>query len=311
MYQCKLGLITAAVLLGLLVSAGVAETLPVWHSYDATIRTVGDGLIRGDIVDANNGINAELKFYMSSDVLGVAEAATVTTGGDGLWSNVVCQANGPSANWGDDLYLIMDFSSHWRLPGGNGSLATNLGATEWFVPFVGKQLSTNHLSFHPPSTDTGVEGQFKNHLGVIAFIAPQDGEYEITNFGARAMQTNTGAPDRAVQSVHIIDDRTGTVVLDSIACGGIIEGSRDITWKFSPNTTTMQLLAGDEIHFAVHATDTFVAIPADPGGTEEFYWDATNVAFDITLIPEPSTLLLAAIGFLGVGLVGWRRRKRA
>ncbi len=329
MYQCKLGLITAAVLLGLLVSTGVAETLPVWHSYDATIRTVGSGLIRGDIVDANTGIPAELKFYTSSDVLGVAEAADVPKTGaglTGLHSNTASQASGPSANFGDDLYLIVDFSNHWRIPGGNGSLASNLGATEWFTPFVAKQLTArpndgsqgdlpggigtageHDLAFHPPGlTGSAAEQHWKNSLGVIAFIAPVAGEYEITNFGARAIQTQGAASDGADQSVHIFDD--GGTLLDSVAAGGL-SGTRDITWKLSTKATPtiLNLAAGEEIHFAVHATGTL----AVGGANQEFWWDSTNVAFDITLVPEPSTFLLAAIGFLGVGLVGWRRRKRA
>lgn len=302
-----IGIVAASLLIvGMVQPASATPIGSVWHSYDATIRTVGDGLIRGDIV-SDTSVNAELKFYTSSDVLGVAEAASVAIGGDGLWSNVVCQANGPAANYGDDLYLVMDFSSHWRIPGGVNALNSNLGAPEWFIPFVGMS-TTDDLSFHPPSTwegGTPADNQFENQLGVIAFIAPDDGEYEISNFGARAMQPQLGGgADLSQQSVHIIDDRTGTVVLDSIVAGGDIGGSRDLTWKLSANTTTMNLLAGDEIHFAVHSTAQFVVNPAG----EEGYYDATSVAFDITLVPEPATLSLLALGGLAVLK---RRRKRA
>jgi hypothetical protein len=309
-------MIMVVVCLGLAVSAQATPSMSVWHSYDATIRTASesDGLIRGDIVDASNGINAELKFYMSGDVLGVAEAASVATGGNGLYSTIAPDACTDSA-YGDGLELIMDFSNYWRLPGGNGTFATDLSVNEWFVPFVGKQLTARpvdggdhgdlpggvpgvyDLSFHPPSTwsegDANVypdEFKFENHLGVIAFIAPQDGKYEISNFGARAMQ-DIGAVD-----LDRPDD------LDSIIAGGLIEegGDRDITWKLSGNTINIDLLEGDEIHFAVHSTALFEPIAAN----QEFYHDATNVAFDITLVPEPAT-----IGMLGLGALLLRRRK--
>ncbi|GAF75903.1 unnamed protein product, partial [marine sediment metagenome] len=112
--------------------------------------------------------------------------------------------------------------------------------------------------------------------------------------------------DRANQSVYIMDDRTDTgsdMIKDSVVAGGILDdGNRDLTWKLSPNTTTMQLLAGEEIHFAVHSTDMFAEIVAD----QEFYWDPTNVAFDITLIPEPATMCLLALG--GLALLNRRRK---
>jgi len=313
-----IGIVAASLLIVGMVQP--ASAVLIWHSYDATIRTVGSGLIRGDILDADTGaVNAELKFYTSADVLGVAEAASVTTGGNGLWSNTVCQANGPSANYGDDLYLVVDFSSHWRIPGGVNALNSDLGAPDWFIPFVAMS-TTDDLSFNPPSTwgpedgGTAADNQFENHLVVIAFVAPQDGEYEISNFGARALQPELGGgTDLSQQSVHIIDDRTGLVIEDSVVAGGDIGGSRDLTWKLSGNTTTMNLSAGDEIHFAVHSTALFQLNPAG----EEGYYDATSVAFDITLlpepepepvIPEPSTFFLLGVG---VSLAGRRRRKRA
>jgi len=270
-----------------LASAALAE--PVWHSYDAVIRTVGDVLIRGDILDANTSINAELKFYTSADVLGVAESAVVPVGGNGLHRNTTVDAFTADG-------LTLDTDNWWALPSGIDALASDLSADSWFVPFVGMDdvlrptdasegtppggvTGVSDLAFHPPSS-YNANSDLENHLVVIAFIAPQDGEYEISNFGARAIQVQTEPPDLAQQSVYIIDDRTGLVVKDSVVAGGIIGGGRDLTWKLSGNTTTMQLLAGEEIHFAVHSTAMFEPNPAG----EEFYWDATNVAFDITLV---------------------------
>jgi len=34
----------------------------------------------------------------------------------------------------------------------------------------------------------------------------------------------------------------------------------------------------------------------------------SNVEFNVTPVPEPSTLILAVLGFLGIGLFHWRRR---
>ena len=110
----KLAMVMVVVCLGLAVSAQATPVMPVWHSYDATIRTASGDLIRGDIVDANTSINAQLKFYMSSDVLGVAEAASVATGGNGLYSTMApdaCKVVG-----GDSLESIMGFSNYCGCP---------------------------------------------------------------------------------------------------------------------------------------------------------------------------------------------------
>ncbi len=38
--------------------------------------------------------------------------------------------------------------------------------------------------------------------------------------------------------------------------------------------------------------------------------DANSVGFRVAFIPEPSTVILAAIGLVGLAAFGWRRRKR-
>jgi len=278
----------------------------VWHSYDAVIRDADDasGLIRGDIT--NNGINAELKFYTSADVLGVVESAAL----QGLTGvHKTARTAGLDA---PDPYI--DFSNYWALPGGNGDLATDLTADSWFVPFVGMDVEprganegtlpggvsgVSDLAFHPTSTwsyGAPAEEQFENNTVVIAFVAPLDGEYEISNFGARAMEVGAdGTGDRT--TVALIDN-SGTI-LEMLTAGG--GNPRDTDWVLSTQTHTVQLSAGEDIHFAVHSG---IFVDVNTTG-DEFYWDGTNVAFDIT--PEPSTTFLLV---MGASLVGWRRRRK-
>jgi len=306
MVKKMIGIVAAFLLI-----VGMAQPVsadPVWHSYDATIRAAGDGLIRGDIVDANNSINAELKFYTSADVLGVAEAAALQ-GLTGM--HKIARTAGLDA---PDPYI--DFGNYWALPGGNGDLANDLTANSWFVPFVGMDVEprggsegalpggvtgVSDLAFHPTSTwsyGSPAEEQFENNTVVIAFVAPFDGEYVITNFGARAMEAGAdGTGDRT--SVAIIDN--GGNILEMLTAGG--GNPRNTDWVLSNQTHTVQLLAGEDIHFAVHSG---IFVDVNSSG-DEFYWDGTNVAFDIT--PEPSTMFLLVM--VGGSLVARRRRKRA
>ena len=49
-----------------------------------------------------------------------------------------------------------------------------------------------------------------------------------------------------------------------------------------------------------------------PGGRRMFYWDPgfqQDTLDSFTIVPEPSTFLLAALGFLGLGMVRRRRRR--
>ena len=305
-----IGIVAASLLIVTMVQPVSATPIPsVWHSYDATIRTVGDGLKRGDIV-SDTGVNAELKFYTSNDFLGVAEVSA--TGG---LTGVHATAPDQSAA-ADNLQLIVNLTNYWRIPGGNGDFFSNLNAAGWSGPFVAKDAVVRpsdasegtppggvtgvyDLAFHPPGV---TESTAKNNLGVIAFIAPEAGDYDITNFAGRAMVTEGQPGDGADQSVHVFDD--SGALLDSIAVGGLTGGdhTRDMTWKYSGNTIpTLTLAAGEEIHFAVHATGTLV----DATG-KEFWWDSTNVSFDITFTPEPATLSLLALG----GLAMLKRRRR-
>ena len=66
----------AMVVLALLALAVCDQAMALtWHSHDATIRddTGAVGLVRGDILGSDTTSNAQLRFYLSTDSLGVTE----------------------------------------------------------------------------------------------------------------------------------------------------------------------------------------------------------------------------------------------
>ena len=51
------------------------------------------------------------------------------------------------------------------------------------------------------------------------------------------------------------------------------------------------------------------SFPASNAGNDAFRWAPANAVFEV-VVPEPSTLLLTALGVLGFGLYGWRKRRK-
>jgi hypothetical protein len=54
---------------------------------------------------------------------------------------------------------------------------------------------------------------------------------------------------------------------------------------------------------------SFFMLSSVRGASQDPSFENYSYGFRVASVPEPSTLVLAALGFVG-GLLGWRRRKR-
>jgi hypothetical protein len=118
-------------------------------------------------------------------------------------------------------------------------------------------LGVRDLQMHPPDND---------HLTVAAFVIPFEGDYRVS--------------DLAVRRVHNEGVRVGYKVFNSAEEQiSNLEASNDRLWVVDNNLYDLgRLAAGDRIYFAV-----------DRGNNDEFYWDATEVSWTITLTNGIST----------------------
>lgn len=65
---------------------------------------------------------------------------------------------------------------------------------------------------------------------------------------------------------------------------------------------------------ATYASQTFASLGATPGRYEWTWGSGANQNFTLdigTVVPEPSTWVMMALGFAGLGLAGWRHRRTA
>jgi hypothetical protein len=287
-----------------IVGVGAAQAAPIgttWLSVNATIRDDGTiagnpdavGLVRGDILGSDGFTNAELKFYTSTDDFGVAEPAIGadpvnfrTSGGAQTDGELDGAGDGPAVGWWDEF--VQGNPNTFPYVGKSSTDRTLSESDDGTVNGLpGLRTDVRDITFHAPlNTD---------QLVTIAFVAPEDGLYLVENFAARAVSSAPSQNGR--QSVALIDDRDGTDVVDLIVAGGDGMGgssgsTRYTKWIISDEAHLFDLQAGEEIHFGVHHGS--FEVDSDNWGL-----DNTEVAFDITVVPEPATMLLIVGGLAG------------
>lgn len=145
------------------------------------------------------------------------------------------------------------------------------------IPQAGKNISVS-------TTMYGVApGEFFLHpyagdqaLSMARWTAPSAGTFPISG--------SFGTGDHGAMSCYIYQN--STLLYSSI------DDPDNYTFSFSPS-----LLAGDTISFAVG--------PNTAGGT----FISGSTPLSATIVPLPPSVLLLGSGLLGLGAVGWRRRK--
>lgn len=202
-----------------------------WNSYDTELLS---GATQARILSSNGSITAVLELYESSNADGVDLA--------GLFPTYI-SGNHPEGFNG--------LSSFWRKVDGG-------------YPYIGKSSSDRGTDAGETGTPspTGVKdiqihpGENEN-LSVVAFIAPQTGNYTVANLAARRV---LGWGDSSTFKIFNSDKE----MIASIA-------ATSLAWStLSPSYDLGTLTAGDRIYFALDRDGSFV------GDATEITWSVTR-----------------------------------
>lgn len=150
------------------------------------------------------------------------------------------------------------------------------GTSSTIIYFGTVQVEAGQLFMHP-----GPQGQDS----VLRFTAPSSGTYQLsTSF------TGIDFVEPTTTDVHVLLD--GTSILNSN-----VDGFGPGSGPFLATPLTLQ--KGDVVDFVVGF-----------GADGTYFFDSTGITATLTYIPEPSSLILLAIGFAGLGALAANREKR-
>lgn len=198
---------------------------------------------------------------------------------NGIWSY------GWSSSLGSSLNLYTDPVVNGELNGWIYPPITSLNSpfvwhngTENLITSGTVKIEANQIVFHP-----GPSGQYS----IVRWTAPEAGNYSLATTFAGADYIGQTTTD-----VHVLHNSTSIF-------NDLINGFGESSAKSF--TSTLQLMAGDTIDFAVGF-----------GSNGHFYYDSTRLAATLSTatspdpIPEPSSTL----GLLALGVLGWQLRPR-
>jgi PEP-CTERM motif-containing protein len=174
----------------------------------------------------------------------------------------------------------------------------NTSTGEWPCSCGTVVLLPGQAGFHP-----GPNGEIASY----EFVAPVSGKYQLSSeFSGRDF---TGPTDTQVSVVDgfgttpiftdVVDGYAGSSAIDGFGAIPAFGPSPDITFNDS-----LYLTKGDQLYFNV---------AFDPHGTRAsgpWLYDSTAIAATLTVVPEPSTWALMALGFMGLCFAAHRTSHR-
>lgn len=245
--------------------------------------------------------------FLTCLVAAPGHSATITWddgAGDDLWSSganwdapEVSPANGDSVVLTPTLQSELDYS--WTIESGQSLTSTGSGFTDEMILGGSGTLTlatggTMDIGFMRPRFSSG--GQF--------FIEP-GASLDTDNYGLSAISA----------TITFEADATGVTLWDN-SPGQFQSGGDNLV----VDLTNYDFSNGNTLNLVNYGTFTL-------GGSQDFssvsvlggafvsidYGDGTNDSITLTaspIVPEPATLCLAALTIMGLGLIGWRRRRR-
>lgn len=217
--------------------------------------------------------------------------------------------------YGSDGYILMNTSN---VGGAVLALDSSVQSTPSY---------TSAISFSGAATGTGGAGGYSGSFNLAAqALNPTDtGTVNLGYAGYRDDADNTAVPLQELFSYTMNRDMGGSETIRL----GIITDS--LSGEPRVGVTSLRVVAGGD------SADATMVAGNKSGGLDMYFFDITGlslndeiqvwggnsfatgtftaatisgVMFDSHITPEPSTFVLALLGLLSLGFVGWRRRRR-
>lgn len=158
-------------------------------------------------------------------------------------------------------------------------------------------MLSDQAAFHP-----GEQGEIASY----EFVAPRSGDYYLSSeFSGRDFVGPTDTQVSVVDGLGtipiftgVVDGYAGSSAFDDMGAIPAFGPSPDITFN-----DRLYLTKGDQLYFNV---------AFDPHGTRAsgpWFYNSTAIAVKLT-VPEPSTWVLMALGFMGLGLAAYRGARK-
>ena len=224
----------------------------VWHSYHVVTTP---GKTQAEVKDHINGLTAYLEFYESTDKNGVQKGELFKYFFDEQHKE----------------HLVIDF---WT------SYSHNSDDDE-AVPYVGKSTAPRGSLTQPPYFEsnppepTGVydikmHSPKNNHSTVMAFIAPADGDYTISNLACRRDNEWMAADEPRKSVRYRVFDHNAQLLCDHQYVSRQYKGP----WLIIPNSYQLNnLKKNDRIYFTLHSDG-------------DWGWDKTDVTWTVSAMLE-------------------------